>query len=474
MHKILPNKYIIIFIFTFLLFIVDAPYKKNKPPVIKDIQQIKKDGKLIAIIDNNSIDYFIYRGHPMGFQLELLQNFADYLNVTLDVQVIEDYNKALKNLINNKCDIIAMSVPENKLYSKYISRSEPFAYVQYLLVQSKPDNWHTISNDSLNKILIKNVNQLKGKTVFIPSQSSLYYKINNDYILIDGNSIFITRIPDIGYYELITLVNKGEINYAMSNAHIAILYKNLFSNLDFNTALPVYESLNWIVRHNSPELLDTLNLWIKDFIKTAKYKNLYIKYFKNPVYSGMLKDKYFSLNGNRISIYDEELKKLSNELGWDWRLLASLIFQESRFDTAITGAGGSMGMMQLMPETAANYGIDSLSEPYENLKAGVRYLKWLDKHYSNEIFDVNERSYFVLAAYNVGHGHVDDARALAKKYHYNPNLWHNNVDIFLKLKSEPEYYLDPVVKSGYCPCYAVNEYVEEIIQRYKHYANIIK
>lgn len=454
-----------------LLFLVDIPYDKKEPPVIIDIQQIINRGKLIAITENNSTDYFIYRGHPMGFQLEMLQLFVKHIGVKLDLRVVNNKSQAINKLVDNKCDIVAVNVPYNKDYAEKTLYTIPYAHTHYVLVQRKPVNRLTLSKDSVEQILIRSFEQLKGKTVFVPAESFLYNEIDSNYLIINDNTIFISKVAGMGYSELTALVESGEIDYAISDEQTASLNKIFYPNLDFNTVLTTPHSFTWCVRASSVGLLDSLNSWLKDFILTKEYKYIYAKYFKNPAYKRMINDKYFPLQGGKISPYDEEMKKLSVDLGWDWRLLASLVFQESKFDTGLIGVGGSMGIMQLMPATASNYGIDSTSGPVENLKAGVRYLKWLNKHYSNGIDDINERIYFILAAYNVGHGHVDDARALTKKYNHNPNLWYGNVESFLRLKSKSQYYQDPVVKSGYCRCTAVSRYVDDVIQRYKHYVN---
>ncbi len=475
MLNFLKNKHIqfvgILIIIIIFLFLVDIPYEKTEPPVIIDIQQINERGELIAIAENNSTDYFIYRGHPMGFQLEMLQLFAKHIGVKLDLRVENDKSKAVNKLLTNKCDIVAINIPYNNKYYEKILHTFPYAHTHYVLVQRKPENRFSLSKDSVEQLLVRNLEQLKGKTVYVPAESFLYNVIDSNFLIIDNKPIFISKVAGMGYSELTALVEAGEIDYAISDEQTAFLNKTFYPNLDFKTILTTPHAFTWSVRKGSTALHDSLNSWLKTFIVTKEFKNLYAKYFRNPAYKRMINDQYFSLQGGKISPYDEEMKKLSVDLGWDWRLLAALVFQESKFDTGLIGIGGSMGIMQLMPATAANYGADSTSGPIENLKAGVRYIKWLDKHYSDGIDDLNERAYFVLAAYNVGHGHVDDARALTKKYNHNPNLWYGNVETFLKLKSKPQYYQDPIVKSGYCRCVTVSRYVDDIIQRYKHYVN---
>jgi membrane-bound lytic murein transglycosylase F len=181
---------------------------------------------------------------------------------------------------------------------------------------------------------------------------------------------------------------------------------------------------------------------------------------------------FFSNTSGKISPYDALIKKYSEEIGWDWRLVASLIYQESRFNPQAKSWAGAYGLMQLMPNTAERFGIEPESAPKQQIRAGVRYVKWLDDKLS-DIKDKNERYKFVLAAYNVGLGHVLDSRALAVKNGKNPNLWGKNVDDYLLSKSDPKYYTDPVVKYGYCRGTEPYRYVTEVIDRYMHYKNLV-
>jgi membrane-bound lytic murein transglycosylase F len=129
--------------------------------------------------------------------------------------------------------------------------------------------------------------------------------------------------------------------------------------------------------------------------------------------------------------------------------------------------------MQLMPITAQRMGIDETASPVEQIKAGTELIKWLEERFEN-IEDRSERIKFVLAAYNVGLGHVIDARSLAEKDGKNPDLWDESVDMYLLKKSDPDFYNDPVVKYGYCRGVETYNYVSQILNRYEHYKNIIK
>lgn len=170
-----------------------------------------------------------------------------------------------------------------------------------------------------------------------------------------------------------------------------------------------------------------------------------------------------------LSPFDSLIRKGANSLGWDWRLLASLIYQESRFLPQGESWAGARGLMQLMPRTATEFGAFDLDDPRQSIDAGVGYLKFLQDYWLKKIPDSDERLKFILASYNVGLSHVVDARKLAEKYGRDPQRWYDHVEFFLSRKSEPEYYRDPIVTAGYCKCEEPINYVRDIIDRYEEY-----
>lgn len=150
-----------------------------------------------------------------------------------------------------------------------------------------------------------------------------------------------------------------------------------------------------------------------------------------------------------ISDFDHHFREAADSLGWDWKLLAAIGFTESRFDSTARSEVGASGVMQVMPKTLRQFGVpDSLQlEPRNNIMTATKLLKSLN-HIFRRIDNIDERCNFVLASYNAGVGHINDAMRLANKYGKNRYKWNNNVDTFLILKGEPEYYNDSLCKNG--------------------------
>ena len=267
---------------------------------------------------------------------------------------------------------------------------------------------------------------------------------------------------------------KEEIDYTVVDKVVALVNSTYYDELDIDLEISPKSEVAWAIRKNAPQLEEAVNDWIKSKDKTGYIKTLYAKYFQNTKNSYFRTNSPFSsLAGNSISPYDNMIKREADELGWDWRLLASLIYKESRFDTTATSYAGATGLLQLMPVTLERFGVENPNDPMESLMGGVNYLKYLDKFWRERVPESNERIKFILASYNIGHGHVLDAYNLTIKYKKNSQNW-SNVAQFLKLKTDPEYYRDPVAKSGYAKGHLAVSYVDDIMILYDSYRVLIE
>ncbi|MFP4469676.1 MAG: transglycosylase SLT domain-containing protein [Bacteroidales bacterium] len=436
------------------------------------LERILKRGTLIASTDYNSTNYFIYRGEPAGYEFELLKIYAKELGVDLQIVVNNDLNDAFKDLKNGKVDLIAMGLTVTGERNQKVNFTSPMGQTRQVLVQRLPKGWRKMrTRDDVEGKLIRNPLALAGKMVYVPMNSSYITRLENLQEEI-GDSINIVEFPR-DTEKLIEMVAKGEIEYTVCDEHIAKVNKKYFPEIDVETPISFPQHMAWAVGKHSDSLRNHINNWLSEFRDTKVARFVYNKYFVNPR-SMQYAHKYYSVRSGQISSWDEILKEKSLELEWDWRLIASLIYQESRFKTDATSWMGAFGLMQLMPGTAELYGVDSLSSPEQNIEAGVKHLRMLEERFKDIIEDPEERKKFVLASYNAGIAHVFDARRLAEKYNRDPNKWDDNVDYFLLNKSDPKYYNDSVVFYGYCRGEEPYHYVYDILDRYEHYKNVIE
>ncbi len=469
--KILKSPVLIILL---LLALNTCKEKEKKSFVnLNSIDKIKKRGKLIAVMDFNSTNYFIYRGEPMGYQYELLQLLAEQLGVKLEVKVENDIDENFRMLMEGECDIIGINLTVTKERSKIINFTYPHSQTHQVLVQRKIENWKNFSKEEINANLLRNQLDLAGKVVYVQKGSSYAQRMKNlsDEI---GDSIKLIEKADKEVEELIELVASGEIDYTVADENVALVNQIYYPNLDVKTAVSFPQNLAWGLRKGDDLLKIEIDNWLKEFKGSLEYALIYNKYFKNPRSVRIVESDYYSKTTGKISGYDDFIKKYSKDIDWDWRLLSSLIYQESRFKPNVESWAGAYGLMQLMPTTARRFGVNRNSPPEKQIKAGVEFIKWLDKRFENRgITDEEEKTKFILASYNVGLGHILDARRLAEKEGKDPDKWENNVDEYILKKSNPKYYKDPVVKYGYCRGSETYNYVYQILDRYEHYKNII-
>ncbi len=438
--------------------------------VSNSLDDIKRKGKLVVITDYSSTNYFIYRGQPLGYQYEMLQELANYLEVKLELRVNSDLENSFKLLNKGEVDLIAENITITRERREKVNFTIPYAQSRQVLVQRKPDRWMTFSKKDLEMALIRNPLDLAGKTIYVQRNSAHVARLRHLSEEI-GDTINIIEV-DENAEQLIYLVSTGEIPYTVSDEILARVNQTYFPNIDVETPVSFHQNMAWAVRKDAGELLTELNVWLEEFLQSKRFKNIYARYFENSKSAIIQSSDYYAINTGKISPYDDLIKQYSKKLGWDWRLLASMIYQESRFNNEATSWAGAFGLMQLMPNTAQRYGVDVTSSPREQIRAGTSFIAWLSKQF-DDIPDQEERIKFILAAYNIGPGHIFDARNLARKNGADPNKWEGNVEKFLLKKSDPVFYNDPVVKYGYCRGTETFRYVNEVLERYEHYKNIL-
>ena len=428
-----------------------------------DLTQIKDSGELVVLTLYSSTSYFIYRGQEMGFQYELSEQFAKSLGVKLRIEVANNVHELIQKLLAGEGDMIAYNLPITKeLKDSLIYCGEDVITHQVIVQQGNGKEGP-----------LKDVTELIGKNVYV--KPGKYYdrlvNLNNEL----GGGILIHKVTNdsITTEDLITQVAQGKIPYTVSDNDLAKLNKAYYPNLNINLSISFDQRSSWAVRKDSPELAAAANKWHKENMTSPAYTASMKRYFENS--KMMPHSPILSLKEGKISHFDPLFKKYSKEIGWDWRMLASLAYTESNFDTTVVSWAGAKGLMQLMPATARAMGVPPGKEqnPEESIKAAIKYIMATDRSFSM-IPDKQERLNFILASYNAGLGHIYDAMALAEKYGKNKLVWKDNVENFILLKSNEEYFTDPVCKNGYFRGIETYNFVRDIMSRFDSYKKKIK
>lgn len=449
--------------------------EKNIPKetVQSSLDRVLQNGRLEVITDYNSVDYFIYRGEPMGYQYEMLDQFCKTIGVKLHIRIENDLNKAFQKLKEGKADLIALGLTITKDRQRDFAFTEPLFITRQVLVQRLPDNWRRLqTRDELEAKMIRSSLELAGKTVYVQEGGVFKKRLETLADEIGDTIIIIEDKRDVE--ELIKAVSDGNIGLTAADEYMAQVLQKIYPDIDVQTPISFPQKLSWaVLREEKGGLLKEINHWLERFTISREGQQIYTKYFAGNRMSSARRSDFHSMGGKQLSPYDKEIKAVAAEIGWDWRLLASLIYQESEFKPDVVSWAGAFGLMQLMPVVMEEFGLDSTATPADQISAGGKFIQYLDLQIPETVSDPNERIKFILAAYNSGIGHVLDARRLAEKYKKNPDVWTDNVDFFVRNKSKQSFYRDPVVYYGYARGEETYNFVNEITERAEHYKNLL-
>lgn len=429
---------------------------------------------LTALIVYSSTSYFLYKGQTMGFEYELLERFAKEMDMELEIVVSNNIDDLISDLLAGKADLIAHGLAITEERQKEVQFTDYLYLSRQVLVQKKPENWRRLTADNLNKKLAKDPIELIGDTITVRNGSAYKARLENLNQEIGGGIHLNVLDGSYSTDRIIEMVDQDSIDYTVADDYLAHINASYMPDLDVETPLSTKQRIAWAVKPGDTDLLKKLNTWVKKARKTTDYFVIYNKYFKNTKYfERRIKSPFYSLKDSQISKYDPIIKKEAQSIGWDWKLIASIIYQESQFDPNVQSWVGAVGLMQLMPTTAKSLGVSDSKNPEENIKGGIKYLGQLYERLGH-IPDSVERIKFTLASYNCGFSHVQDAQTLAESEGKNKIVWDGNVAEMLLKLSDPLYYHRPNIKHGYVRGRQPYNYVKDIFQRYDHYAYFIK
>ena len=214
--------------------------------------------------------------------------------------------------------------------------------------------------------------------------------------------------------------------------------------------------------------LHQINTWISHITSMDYYKDAKDKYRRtfNPY-----KRAERGIRSKTLSPYDDIIRKYASELGWDWRMLAAVIYQESKFSINSTSHRGATGLMQVMPRTAEYYGVSDLLDPEENIKAGTSHLKRLQRLYINGGFEHSELIKFTLASYNAGEGRIADCRNFAESRNIDNRKWNEIVNLIPQMR-EDSILEEASVKLGKFQGHETIAYIDSIMSLYEAFCSI--
>ena len=412
------------------------------------LEEIKESGKITVITRNNAHCYYTYRDKPMGFEYDLAKAFSDYLGVSLNV-VTSHWEELFEVLNGGGGDFIAASLTITPSREKLIDFSDEYLAIQQQAVI------HT-SNYNTRKI-----EDLKGKTIHVRRGTSYEERLNE--LKNEGLDITIQLHEDTPTEELIRMVAEKEIEVTIADSNVAFLNRRYYPDVKIAFPIEEQQSLAWGVKKGEAGLQGVINEFFKKIKDDGTFAKIYKKYYSNvEIFDYVDLKKYHRRLKTRLPKYKETIKRVAEKHGFDWRLIAATIYQESHFNPRAKSFTGVRGMMQLTLDTAKDMGIENRLDPEQSITGGVKYLKRLYERYDD--VEDPDRVLITLASYNVGHGHIVDAQKIAKEKNLDPYSW-NSLQEILPLLRYRKYYKK--TKNGYCRGTEPVRYVNRIMNYYE-------
>jgi len=437
------------------------------PAVERDLGPIQASGTIRMLTRYNATSYFVHRGGEAGFDYELFQRFARPRGLAVEV-VIPEPGEDLVSLLNSGAgDVVCAGLTLTPELAQYVDATRPVSFVQKVVVVPPETP------------VPRTLTDLAGLTLTVPAHDPYLSELLR---LREREAVDVTiqpGLPLVEAEELIARVSRGELAATVADdALVEAVRSYLEGEIGVGPPLGERQPVVWLVRRNSPELRAALNTYLRDNFqllpggaerRSRDYGIIYDRYFRNPRSIRRFQQEEDRPDlGGRISRYDELIRGQSERHGLDWRLVAALIYQESRFYARAVSKAGARGLMQVMPHVAGAQ-VDSLFVPAANLRAGLRLLRstWDGFAYLDSL----ERLRFTLAVYHAGIGHVTDARRLAMDVNLDPNRWEGSLTETLPRLAQRRWY--DQTRHGYYRGDETVRYVEEILSRYRMYMRLV-
>ncbi|MBW1690875.1 MAG: membrane-bound lytic murein transglycosylase MltF [Deltaproteobacteria bacterium] len=411
------------------------------------LERIREAGHITVATRNNAHCYYIYRDEPMGFEYDLAKAFSEYLGVKLKV-ITPHWERLIDVVSKGKADFIAASLTITPSREQLVDFSDEYLAIQQLALIHK-------RNSQITKL-----EDLEGNTIHVRRATSYEERLHE----LKGEGLDLTIEPhvDVPTEELIRMVAEKEIEVTIADSHIALLNRRYYPDVQIAFPIEEQQSLGWAVKKGEASLKNEINVFFKKIKKDGTFAKIYEKYFANvEIFDYVDLKKYHQRLTTRLPRYKDTIKNAAQKHGFDWRLIAAAIYQESHFNPRAVSYTGVRGMMQLTLKTANDMGIKNRLDPTQSIMGGVKYLKKLYERYKDA--KEPDRLLIALASYNVGHGHILDAQEIARQRDLDPNSW-SSLEQILPLLRYPKYYKK--TKNGYCRGTEAVRYVNRILTYY--------
>lgn len=375
----------------------------------RDFAAIKRRGVLRVITRVEPGNYFIRDGRPSGFELELAKNFADRHGLRLEVRVAHSDAQMIEWLAKGAGDIVTGRLVDPPLHTgPGLQRSRLYRYEAFATV-------------SRRALPLRSQADLDG-LVFAAAEGSPAYRALQSLRARQPGMSVIAVSPEVPESLLLQRVAEGMVDATVVSGSTAARIGAQHPELAVGTSIAHEYDYRWTVREDDAALLEAVDDFLADAQRNGLTTILAARYDAEREARTLVAE-----HGGRLSPYDPIVQRYADRYGFDWRLIAAQMFQESQFDPRAVSPSGARGLMQLMPSTALALGFSDLARPENSIHAGVKYLYELRNEIEADV-PVGERTWFALAAYNLGPKGLEQARRYAARLNLDPNRWSGNVE----------------------------------------------
>jgi membrane-bound lytic murein transglycosylase F len=418
----------------------------KSPPSALDV--IRTRGELRVVTLNLPTCYYLGAERSEGLEYELASAYAARLRVKLTLYSVANERAMQTELATGHADIAACSLTATAQWTRAGDAARPYTRIPQLVVYQR------------NSVRPRDTLQLESAKLAVRAGSP------QEAIL---QRLKATVAPSLQWEETapssadpVEDVDAGGAEYAITDAREFSFSHHLYPNVLVGFALPEERPAQWIVRHDAARLLASVNVFFRDLIATGRLAQLLQESSGDTRPFAYEESREFRVHvGDRLPHFRAWFERAATQAGLDWRLLAAIAYQESKWDSRAASGDGASGVMMLTADTAQAMGIHDRGNPEQNIFAGARYLAHLHEMIPERIAEP-DRTWLTLAAYNVGFGHLEDARIIAQTLGKNPDSW-TEVRERLPLLAQERWYSR--VKRGYARGWEPVQYVDRI-QRY--------
>ena len=398
-----------------------------------DLQEIRERKAIRILVNYSRTNFFFYSGRARGFEHALAKEYEKHFNKgikrkkdwTRVVFVPERFDKLLDSLVAGRGDIVAAGLTVTPERQKRVAFTAPYiSDVHEVVVLNK----HTPPP--------KTIDALAGMDIYVRPGSSYaaHLKVLAKRMKSKQKKAFHIRLADsyLVTEDLLEMVNAGILNATVADHHIADVWAQVLPDIVVRKDLATYTGgrIAWAVRKNNPELLANINAFMATHKQGTLLGNIFFKrYYENATW---VKNPSVGKNLGKLQPKMDLFETYGKKYGFDPLMLAALAYQESKLDQKRKNPSGALGIMQVLPSTAADPNIDikNIDKLENNIHAGTKYLNFLrSRYFSSPSIDPHDRVFFSLAAYNAGPAKINAIRKTTEEQGLDPNRWFFNTEV---------------------------------------------